>query len=53
MVCKPADGTCAQIVVNVADLGHSGYVDGECVIIKGRRGVCYFGCRKSHFEPPR
>lgn len=39
MACKPTDCICPQIVLNVADLGHSGYIDGECVAIKAG-GAC-------------
>lgn len=39
MACKPTDRICPQIVLNVADRGHSGCKDGECVAIKAG-GAC-------------
>lgn len=39
MACKPTDCMSSQIVLNVADLGHSGYIDGECVVVK-TGGAC-------------
>lgn len=39
MVCKPTDCICPHIVLNGADLGHRGYIDGECVVIKAG-GAC-------------
>lgn len=39
MACKPTDCFSPKIVLNVADLGHSGYIDGECVTIEAG-GAC-------------
>lgn len=39
MACKPTDCASPHIVLTVADLGHSGYIDGECVAIKAG-GAC-------------
>lgn len=39
MVCKPTDCISPQIVLTVADLVDSGYIDGECVAIKAG-GAC-------------
>lgn len=41
MACEPTDCTSPQVVLNVADLhlGHSGYIEGECVAIKAG-GAC-------------
>lgn len=39
MACKPTDCICPRIVLNVADLGHSGYIDGERVAVKAE-GAC-------------
>lgn len=42
MACKPTDCISPKIVLNVADLGHSGYIDGECVTIKAGGGAVLF-----------